>query len=131
MLNSISIVGRLVREPDFRTTDNGISFCKVVIACERSRSNQDGQRTADFFDCVAWRSSADFLTKYFRKGDWIAINGRMESRTYENKDGIKQKVWEIQAENISFCGGASKSAGDSEDTPSGYDEVSADGNLPF
>ncbi|WP_407399630.1 single-stranded DNA-binding protein [Treponema sp.] len=131
MLNSINIVGRLVKDPEHRQSTGGVDFTKFVVAVERNRSTQ-GERLTDYFDCISWRSTADFVSKYFQKGSWIAVSGSMESRVYENKDGLKQRVWEIQVSDVSFAGGRSSGNSDSSAAPAGYEEMPEDdGDLPF
>lgn len=110
MLNVMAVVGRLTADPELRQTPNGINVVSFSIACQRSvaKTGPDGDRPTDFFDVVAWRSTAEFVCKYFRKGNLIAINGPMHTRTYEDKTGAKRKVYEILADNVHFV--ESKSA---------------------
>lgn len=104
MLNNAVIMGRLVADPELRTTPNGISVTSFAVAVDRRFNRQGEERQADFIDVVAWRQSADFVCKYFRKGSMIAIQGSIQTRMYEDKSGNKRKAVEIVADNVSFCG---------------------------
>lgn len=110
MLNVICLVGRLTADPELRTTTTGISTCRFSIAVDREFVKQGEERQADFFDVVAWRQQAEFVTKYFHKGSWVSVVGSMQSRTYDDKNGIKRKVFEVMASSISFCGNKSDSS---------------------
>ena len=87
MLNVVAIMGRLVADPELRTTPAGVNVCQFRIACDRNFARQGEQRQADFVDIVAWRAQADFVCKYFSKGSLIAINGRIQTRNYQDKNG--------------------------------------------
>lgn len=104
MLNVIAIVGRLVADPELRTTPAGYSVCSFRIACDRSYVQQGQQRQADFIDVVAWRQQADFVSKYFQKGSMIAIDGSLQTRNYQDKNGNSRTAVEVVANNISFAG---------------------------
>lgn len=104
MLNVIAIVGRLVADPELRTTPAGHSVCSFRIACDRSYVQQGQERQADFIDIVAWRQQADFVSKYFHKGSMIAIDGSLQTRQYQDKNGNNRTAVEVVANNISFAG---------------------------
>jgi single-strand DNA-binding protein len=104
MLNVVAIVGRLTADPELRTTSGGVSVCMFTVACDRNFVRQGEERKADFISVVAWRQAADFVCKYFKKGNWIAVNGTLQTRTYDDKNGVKRYVTEVSAENISFAG---------------------------
>lgn len=104
MLNVIAIVGRLVADPELRTTPAGHSVCSFRIACDRSYVQQGQERQADFIDIVAWRQQADFVSKYFQKGSMIAVEGSLQTRQYQDKQGSKRTAVEVVANNISFAG---------------------------
>lgn len=104
MLNVVAIVGRLVADPELRTTTQGHSVCSFRIACDRSYVQQGQERQADFIDIVAWRQQADFVSKYFRKGSVIAVEGSLQTRQYQDKQGSKRTAVEVVANNISFAG---------------------------
>ena len=111
MLNVIALMGRLVADPELRHTPNGIATCTFRIAVDRSFVRQGEERKADFIDIVAWRQSAEFVCKYFRKGNMIAVNGSLQTRNYEDKNGNKRTAYEVVADNIHFAESKSASAG--------------------
>ena len=97
-MNSISISGRLTRDVELRTTPNGVSVSYFSVAVDRPGEKDK----TDFFDCVAWRSTAEFTGKYFHKGDPIEVTGVLTNREYEDKNGTKRRVVEIRCERVSF-----------------------------
>ena len=104
MLNVVAIMGRLVADPELRTTQAGHSVCSFRIACDRSYVQQGQERQADFIDIVAWRQQADFVSKYFKKGNMIAVEGSLQTRQYQDKNGNNRTAVEVVANNISFAG---------------------------
>ena len=104
MLNVVAIMGRLVADPELRTTTQGQSVCSFRIACDRSYVQQGQERQADFIDIVAWRQQADFVSKYFQRGSLIAVEGSLQTRNYQDKNGSKRTAVEVLADNISFAG---------------------------
>ncbi len=104
MLNIIALMGRLVADPELRHTPNGIATCTFRIAVDRSFVRQGEERKADFIDIVVWRTTAEFVCKYFHKGSLIAVNGSLQSRSYEDKNGNKRTVFEVVADNVHFAG---------------------------
>ena len=111
MLNVVAIMGRLVADPELRTTPQGINVCSFRIACDRNYARQGEQRQADFIDIVAWRSQADFVCKYFQKGSLIAIDRIIQTRQYQDKNGNNRTAFEIVANNINFAGSRNSNAG--------------------
>ena len=109
MLNSAVIMGRLVADPELRTTGSGISVTSFTVAVDRRFVRQGEERQADFIDVIAWRQTAEFVSKYFRRGSMIAIQGSIQTRMYEDKNGNKRKAVEIVADNASFCGSKAES----------------------
>lgn len=103
MLNVIALMGRVVADPELKKTKSDISVTQFSIACERNFAKQGEKRETDFFDIVAWRSSAEFASKYFKKGQLVAVNGSLQTRSYEDKNGVKRKVYEIVADNLHFA----------------------------
>ena len=99
-LNIVILMGRLVADPELRQTSNGISVCSFTVAVDRSRSKDEKQ--TDFIDIVAWRQSAEFVSKYFSKGKMIIVEGSIQTRTYEDKNGNKRKAVEVVADNMQF-----------------------------
>lgn len=110
MLNVIAIQGRLARDPELRQTTTGKSVASFTVACDRGRRDANGQSTADWIPVVAWDARAEFVCKYFQKGSMIAVDGRLQSRTYTAKDGTNRTALEIVANNIHFCGSKAESA---------------------
>ena len=102
MLNVVAIMGRLVADPELRTTPQGTNVCSFRIACDRNFARQGEQRQADFIDIVAWRQQAEFVCKYFQKGSLIAIEGSLQTRQYQDKNGNNRTAIEIVASNINF-----------------------------
>lgn len=107
MLNVVAIMGRLVADPELRTTQSGTNVCSFRIACDRNFARQGEQRQADFIDIVAWRQQAEFVSKYFQKGSMIAIEGSLQTRQYQDKNGNNRTATEVLASQVSFCGGKS------------------------
>lgn len=103
MLNIAVLQGRLTAEPELKTTPNGTAVTSFSIAVGRPYQKSGEERQTDFFDVVAWRNNAEFITRYFHKGNLICVQGRLETRTYEDKNGNKRKVWEVVAESAHFC----------------------------
>lgn len=108
MLNTAVIMGRLTADPELRTTQSGLSVTSFMVAVDRSYKSGD-ERQTDFINVVAWRSTAEFVTKYFKKGRMIAVQGAIQTRNYEDKNGNKRTAVEIVADSVSFCGGKSES----------------------
>lgn len=104
MLNRVVLMGRMVADPELKTTNTGVSVCSFRIAVDRNYVKNGEQRQTDFFDIVAWRSSAEFVCKHFAKGSLIAVDGQLQSRNYQTKDGQNRTAIEVVAENISFTG---------------------------
>ena len=104
MINRVVLVGRLTRDVEVRKTQSGLSVASFTVACDRrGPRDANNQSTADFINCVAWRQSADFLGQYARKGAMVAVEGRLQSRSYDRQDGTKAYVTEVQCDNVSLC----------------------------
>ena len=104
MLNVVAIMGRLMADPELKTTQHGTSVCSFRIACDRNFARQGEQRQADFIDIVAWRAQAEFMCKYFQKGSLIAIEGSLQTRQYQDKNGSNRTAVEVVTSNVSFAG---------------------------
>ena len=104
MLNVVALMGRLVRDPELKTTQSGNSVCTFSIACDRSYTAKDEERKADFFTITAWRQTAEFICKYFQKGSLIAIEGSLQARQYQDKNGNNRTAVEVVTSNVSFAG---------------------------
>ena len=102
MLNSVSLMGRLTREPEFRTTPSQVPVTTVTIACDRDFSGRESEQKTDFIDCVAWRGTAEFIQRYFHKGSMIIMEGRLQMRSWTDRDGGRHEKAEILAENVYF-----------------------------
>ena len=104
MLNHIVIMGRLVRDPELRRTQSGTSVCSFTLACDRDFKSRDGgEKETDFIDCVAWRSTAEFVCKYFAKGRMAVASGRLQLRDWTDREGNKRRSAEIVADNVYFA----------------------------
>lgn len=102
MLNHVTVMGRLVRDPELRRTGSGTAVASFTLAVDRDFKDQNGERGTDFLDCVAWRNTAEFICKYFSKGRMVVASGRLQKRDYENQNGEKRYVTEIVVENAYF-----------------------------
>ena len=103
MLNHITIMGRLVRDPELRRTGSGIAVASFTVAVDRDFSGRDGgEKETDFIDCVAWRQTGEFVSKYFTKGRMIVVSGRLQIRSWTDKDGNKRRTAEVVADNCYF-----------------------------
>ena len=109
MLNTVILMGRLTADPELRTTNNNLSVLSFSVAVDRNYQAQGQERQADFINCVAWRQNADFISKYFRKGQMIAIEGSIQTRSYEDKNGNKRTAFEVIVNRASFCGSKNES----------------------
>lgn len=146
MLNSVILMGRLVADPELRTTTTGKSVASFRVAVDRGYSKNAAERTADFINIVAWEQTANFVCRYFTKGSMIAIQGSLQSRQYEDKTGAKRTAFEVIAREVSFCGskaetgtsgGAFQSAAPAQAPayqtamPGDFEEITDDEDLPF
>lgn len=149
MLNSVVMMGRLTADPELRTTPNGVSVCSFTIAVDRPHQRSGAERVTDFFDCVAWRTNAEFVSRYFRKGNLICVQGYMTVRAYQDKNGNNRRAYEIIVDATHFveskrdanasaaapaapaamnsAPAASYSSGDTGD----FVEIPGDDDLPF
>ena len=124
MLNHITIMGRLTRDPELRRTGSGIAVASFTLAVDRDFSPRDGgERETDFIDCVAWRQTGEFVSKYFTKGRMAVVSGRLQIRSWTDKDGNKRRTAEVVADNVYF--GDSKRDGDNSGSSYGGNAYSA------
>lgn len=142
MLNVVVIMGRLTAQPELRTTNNGTSVTSFSVAVNRSYS-KDGNNQTDFINCVAWRGNAEFITKYFGKGQMIAIKGSLQQNSYTDKDGNKRTSYDVVVDSADFCGSKAEtgaSAPRTEGAPASFSNVDTgdfedismgDEDLPF
>lgn len=149
MINKWIGMGRLTADPELRQTQSGVSSCNITVAVQRDFTDGSGERQSDFISVVAWRQTAEFICKYFGKGNMIAIEGQLRTRTYDDKryPDVKHYVTEVYADKVSFCGGKNESGGAAKQTApqtvqrpaqtapiadlSDFEEVSAGEDLPF
>lgn len=140
MLNNVIIMGRLTRDPELRHTQSGTAVASFTIACDRDRSQKDGEKETDFIDIVAWGKTGEFVSKYFSKGRMAVVHGRLQIRSYKDKNDNLRKVAEINADSVYFgdskkddgSGQAYKNTGSSTGSTGGYTELDgSDDELPF
>ena len=102
-MNSICLMGRLTGDPELKTTQSGVSVTSFSVAVDRAYRSKDQERQTDFINCVAWRNTAEFISRYFRKGQRIALQGSLQSRKYTANDGSQRTVYEVVVDNAFFC----------------------------
>ena len=113
MLNHITIMGRLIRDPELRRTGAGIAVASFSVAVDRDFSGKDGgEKETDFIDCVAWRNTGEFISKHFTKGSMIVVSGRLQIRGWTDKEGNKRRTAEVIADNVYFGEGKNSNSGD-------------------
>ena len=133
MLNNVVIMGRLTRDPELRRTQGGIAVTSFTMAVDRDFKSQSGEKETDFIDVVAWRNTGEFAAKYLAKGRMAAVEGRIQVRDWQDKDGNRRKSVEVVADNVYFADSKrdskpqeSRTVDDQE-----FDEIEDDGDLPF
>ena len=129
-MNVVCLMGRLTADPEVRQTPNGISVCSFTIAVDRF---SNGEKKADFINCVAWRTNADNIARYFAKGNMIAINGNIQTRQYQDKDtGKNRTAFEVVVDRFHFAGVNQNSGNATPTAPAGFETVDdTSGDLPF
>lgn len=143
-MNHIVLIGRLAADPELKTTQSGVPVCSFRIAVDRRFTGSDGQRQADFIPCVAWRQAAEFVARYFTKGKFIGVQGSLQSRSYEDRDGNKRTVYEVMCDQVEFVGAKEDKPAQPASTvnrppqqtklPTEYgdfEEITAEEDLPF
>lgn len=145
MLNKTILMGRLTHDPELKHTQSGTAVTSFTLAVERNYSRQGEEKQTDFIDCEAWRNTAEFICKYFIKGQMIALSGSITTGTYTDRDGNKRKTVRVRADEVSFCGGKGES-NPAESKPaaapmpdpyyssgnnSDFQELPVDDDLPF
>lgn len=133
MLNKQITQGRLVAQPELKTTQNGTSVCTFTIASEEDMKREDGTRATDFIDCVAWGARAEFACKYLTKGSMIIVEGRPKPRTYKDKNDVTHKVTELRVDSVYFADSKKDADTKSNNEPVSADsfEETDDSDLPF
>lgn len=109
-MNRVVLVGRLTRDPEMRTTSSGIAQTRFTLAVNRRTANQSGEREADFINCVAWRGTAEAIAKYLTKGRELAVEGRIQTGSYDAQDGSKRYTTDVVVDNFTFIGSGNSSA---------------------
>lgn len=127
MLNNIVIMGRLTKDPELRMTQQQTAVTTFTVACERDHQSGGTERQTDFIECVAWRHTAEFVSKYFHKGQMVSVIGRLQSRKWEDRDGNKRTSWEIVAESVYFA----EKREATEGKPTFVEVDDEDGEIPF
>ena len=133
MLNRIILMGRLTRDPELRRTGSGLAVASFSLAVDRDFKSQSGEKETDFIDIVAWRNTAEFVSKYFTKGRMAVVEGRLQIRDWTDKEGNKRRSSEVVADSIYF-GDSKKDTGmpaQSYSNNGSFSEVEDDGELPF
>lgn len=126
-MNNVSLIGRLTKDPDLKTTQSGLSVCRFTVAVDRPYSKE---KQTDFINCIAWRQTADFIWKYFAKGQRIALIGSIQTGSYE-KDGSKVYTTEVNVSNVEFCE-SKKQSGETVNAAETTEDIPlVDDDLPF
>lgn len=138
MINRIVIMGRLTADPEYKQTPNGTAVVTFSVAVDRNYTAKGQEKQTDFIPCVAWRATADFIRRYFAKGNMIALDGSLQIRKYTDKQGNHRSVFEVVVDQVSFAGSKSESATTAADPQKGddfdfgdFEEIGADEGLPF
>ena len=132
MLNRIIVMGRMTRDPELRRTNSGTAVASFAVAVDRDFKSQSGEKETDFIDVVAWRNTAEFVSKYFSKGRMAVVEGRLQLRDWTDKDGNKRRTAEIVADSVYF-GDSKRDGGDTvqSEPQDDFSEIADDGDLPF
>lgn len=133
MLNRVVLIGRLTKDPELRYTPNGVAVATFTLAVDRSRPNAQGEREADFIPIVVWQKQAENCANYIGKGRLVAVDGRIQVRTYDGKDGQRRWVTEVVAENVRFLDkkDSSNASSSQEFSPVGNEVEFTDEEIPF
>lgn len=136
MLNNITIMGNITRDPELRRTQSGTSVLAMNIAVERDYKGKDGKKETDFIDCVFWGKTAEYAAKYFTKGRRVVVNGSLQSRKWTDKNNNNRISWEVQGSSIYFAdskqsNGSSKSNVVEAQENNEFAEIEEDGEIPF
>lgn len=135
-MNIITLKGRLVADPELRQTQSGVSHTRFKVAVDKY-TGKDGEKSADFIDCDAWRNTAEFISKYFAKGQEIVISGALHNNNYEKQDGTKVYSYIVTADRVEFCGAKGSNTAPAGSAPAdvpdlnGFEEILSDGDVPF
>ena len=138
-MNIVGIMGRLTYEPELKKTPSGVSVIRITVAVDRSYQPSGQERQADFIDCVAWRQTAEFISRYFHKGSMIAVEGTIQTSNFTDKNGKQRKQVEVLANNVSFCGSKTEQGNSvtQQCNPNlnvsndDFEEIADDDDMPF
>lgn len=137
-LNKIIVMGRIVNDIDLKKTQSGVEVCSFKVACDRDFKSADGKKECDFIPVVAWRNTAVVVSRFMSKGRMVAVDGKLQSRQWTDKNNNKRTEWEIQAENVYFAdskqsnsGGQSNGVATQETDNNEFTEIDEEGDLPF
>lgn len=125
-MNKVCLIGRFTAQPELRYTNSNVPFSNFTLAVNRNFNNQNGVREADFINCVAWRKTAEIITKYLTKGNQIGIEGRIQTGSYEDSDGNKRQKVEVIVDEITFLGKMEENENKKDETKITPDELSND-----
>lgn len=131
MLNNVIIMGRLTRDPELRRTQGGTAVTSFTMAVDRDFKSQSGEKETDFIDVVAWRNTGEFAAKYLAKGRMAVVEGRIQVRDWQDKDGNRRKSVEVVADNVYFADSKRDSKPQESRDDQEFDEIEDDGDLPF
>ena len=133
-MNSVNLMGRITAEPELKTTPNGVSVVSFTLAVDRSYTPKGQEKQTDFINCVAWRNTAEFISRYFSKGQRMAVKGELQQRSFTANDGSKRSVYEVVVDEAFFCESKKENTASapSADVPySDYEEIAYDDDCPF
>ena len=132
MLNRAILMGRFTKSPELKTPQNGVPVIQISIAVDRDYTPKGQEKQTDFIDVVAWRNTAEFISKYFEKGQLIALTGSIQTRSYTDNQGNKRSVTEVIADQVYFCGGKNENKKtEPKFDESDFEEIGIDPDLPF
>jgi single-strand DNA-binding protein len=138
-MNKVMMIGRLTANPELRQTQSGIAACRFTIAVDRGFKDKNGERQADFINCMAWRQTAEFISRYFSKGKMIAIEGQLRTGSYKDKkySDVTHYTTDVYVDGVEFCGDKdnkptpAQQPSTSYSTESEFEEILSDGDVPF
>ena len=139
MLNSVCLMGRLTADPELKSTQSGVSVCSFRIAVDRTYQPKGQEKQTDFINIVTWRSTAEFVSRYFRKGQLVAVQGSIQTSQYTDRDGNKRTAFDVVADNVFFAEKKAESGdakqgvgyGHSPDIQGDFEEIVGDGDTTF
>ena len=130
-MNVCTLIGRLTAEPELKTTQSGVSVTSFKLAVDRAYTPKGEERQTDFINCVAWRNTAEFITRYWHKGQRMAVQGSLQSRKYTANDGGQRTVYEVVVDNAFFCEDKKQTDAPAAAPAENFEEIMTDEELPF